>query len=515
MGGSAYGINVYGITVYNGIDTYNYHMAFYRKYTDDYYDFNNINLGTMSNLMTFNRNTTSYAISLDAPQTDGTMYIFTDRDEYKQDWISITGQEGQEITGGYGISSEYGRIFGVKLNKGQNTILVSMNVIIWNQPVFNKTYTINFNVASSSDPDSSDGGCGGGGGGCSSEPTTPPVNTTIDPTTNTVVVSVSETQLASLFAMLQDNPNEVKLAIIKIPKVTGLNNYGIELPYSAFIASNSSGIRLETDIGTLTLMDTILQNVVQSTAQNVKFNMGYVNVETLDQETQTLIGDHPIIRLNMEVDGQTTEWNNPDSPIIVSVPYTPTAEELANPEKIVIYYIDGQGNVVTIPNGKYDAATGQVVFTTTHFSDYAVAFNNKQFTDIDNEIIEHAVEVLAAKRVINGKTSTEFKPNDTVTRAEFITMLVRAFELNADFVQNFSDVSRDKYYYNSIGIGKELGIINGVGDGAFAPNATLTPEQIKIILDNLNKVKGINTENINVNGSNRGDVAVVLYELMK
>jgi len=363
---------------------------------------------------------------------------------------------------------------------------------------------------------------GSGGGGSSSEPTTP-VDTTIDPNTNTIVVSVSQTQLASLFAMLQDTSNEVKLAIIKIPKVTGLNNYGIQLPYSAFTASNSSGIRLETDIGTLTLMDTMLQDVVQTTdLQNVKFNMGYVDKSTLDQTVQNTIGNHPIIRLNMELDGTTTEWNNPNSPVIISVPYTPTAEELADPEKIVIYYIDGQDNIVTIPNGRYDSVTGQVVFTTTHFSDYAIGFGNKTFTDITDGVIRHKIEVLMAKGIVNGKTDTEFKPNDVVTRAEFVTMLSRAFEFNTTFANSFTDVDSDKYYYKPVGMAKEMGIINGVNATEFNPNGVLNKEQVEIIVNNLIKTKRLTVDNTaltallsGVDKGTREQVSVLIYNLIK
>ncbi|MGI6425202.1 MAG: hypothetical protein ACOX2A_09060 [Tepidanaerobacteraceae bacterium] len=49
--------------------------------------------------------------------------------------------------------------------------------------------------------------------------------------------------------------------------------------------------------------------------------------------------------------------------MMVSIPYTPTEEELANPESIVVWYIDGAGNVVTILNGRYDSETGMVTYT--------------------------------------------------------------------------------------------------------------------------------------------------------
>lgn len=57
-----------------------------------------------------------------------------------------------------------------------------------------------------------------------------------------------------------------------------------------------------------------------------------------------------------------------------SIPYTPTTEELNNPEGSVVWYIDAHENTAPVPSGHYDPATGTVTFSTTHFSDYAVGY---------------------------------------------------------------------------------------------------------------------------------------------
>jgi hypothetical protein len=407
----------------------------------------------------------------------------------------------------------------IELTDGDNDFRYVSEYNVWGIAIArnDSTFTIIRKTADTGNPNPPDGGTGGGGGGST---TTPPVDTTIDPITNAVVVSVSETQLASLFAMLEDRPDEIKLAIIRIPTVAGLDKYGIQLPVTAFTASNSTGIRLETDIGSLTLMDTMLQNTIN--AQNVKFNMEYVDKTALDEGIQNTIGNHPIISLNMELDGETTEWNNPDSPVIVSVPYTPTPEELANPELITVYYIDGLGNLNAIPNATYDSTNECMVFTTTHFSDYAVAYSNKTFADITDGNIKNAVEVLAAKGIVNGKTETEFKPNDTVTRAEFITMLARAFEFNKAFENIFTDMDSSKYYFKPVGMAKEMGVINGVGNNRFDPNGTLNKGQIEIIINNFRKIGKLNIDDVTlmsllskVDKANRGECAVLIYDLIR
>ncbi|MDD4801915.1 MAG: hypothetical protein PHF24_03060 [Syntrophomonas sp.] len=63
------------------------------------------------------------------------------------------------------------------------------------------------------------------------------------------------------------------------------------------------------------------------------------------------IGDKPLIQLTLSIDSNQTNWSNPDAPVTVSIPYTPTAAELANPESIVIWHIGGSGRAVSVPNG--------------------------------------------------------------------------------------------------------------------------------------------------------------------
>lgn len=68
------------------------------------------------------------------------------------------------------------------------------------------------------------------------------------------------------------------------------------------------------------------------------------------------------------------EFNNPSASVEVSVPYKPTAEELTKQEHIVVWYLDDKGVLTPVPSGKYDAGSGMVTFSTTHFSKYAVGF---------------------------------------------------------------------------------------------------------------------------------------------
>ena len=115
-----------------------------------------------------------------------------------------------------------------------------------------------------------------------------------------------------------------------------------------------------------------------------------------------------------------------------------------------------------------------------------------QFTDLGNHAwAEEAITRLVSKGVVNGTSATTYSPAKNITRADFITLIVRAFGFRATFSENFSDVSSSAYYYNAVGIAKELGIATGSGDNKFNPTASITRQDIMVIIDRAAKKAGV------------------------
>lgn len=92
--------------------------------------------------------------------------------------------------------------------------------------------------------------------------------------------------------------------------------------------------------------------------------------------------------------------------------------------------------------------------------------------------------------IIGGKSATEFDPEGDVTRAEFAKMVVGLFGYKAtsDAV-SFEDCKAEDWFTPYVAAGVEAGVIKGVSDTEFAPNATITREDACTILGRaLNKV---------------------------
>ncbi|MEN6309152.1 MAG: S-layer homology domain-containing protein, partial [Anaerohalosphaeraceae bacterium] len=193
-----------------------------------------------------------------------------------------------------------------------------------------------------------------------------------------------------------------------------------------------------------------------------------------------------LIQLSVSIDGKQTEWNNPDAPVTVTIPYMPTAEELANPESIVVWYIDGNGKAVSVPNGHYDPATGALTFATTHFSHYAVGYSKVSFNDVAaGEWYNKAVSFIAARGITTGTGNGNYSPESKLTRGEFIVMMMRAYGIEPDInpKDNFADAG-STWYTGYLSTAKRLDISGGVGNNMFEPGQEITRQEMFTLLYN-------------------------------
>ncbi|BFT74638.1 S-layer homology domain-containing protein [Paenibacillus sp. P36] len=299
----------------------------------------------------------------------------------------------------------------------------------------------------------------------------------------TAKATLTAEQLKGLESLTGSNTTSHKT--VTIHAVNGATGYALSIP-SAFFQNNSGSTQLDiqTPLGTLTVPKDMLENSDLSKSNYVVLSIRLADTSTFSSELKNSIGNHPVIDLNIEVDGQKLAWHNDKSPVTVSVAYQPSAEELLHPEHVNVWYVDDNGNVQRVPSGRYDAATGRVTFQTTHFSKYAIVYEIKSFADVtDIAWARKAIEVLASKGIINGVTDTTFGPSNPITRADFISLLVRTLGLKADYADgaSFDDVKTSDYFFNSVSIARKLGITNGADGKQFMPNAPISRQDLMVM----------------------------------
>nr|WP_256224178.1 S-layer homology domain-containing protein [Paenibacillus sp. 1_12] len=93
------------------------------------------------------------------------------------------------------------------------------------------------------------------------------------------------------------------------------------------------------------------------------------------------------------------------------------------------------------------------------------------------------VELLASKLLVKGRTETTFDPQSSISRAEFAAMLVRGLGLGEDKTNNFKDVSANDWYMGIVGVAAKAGLIEGDESGKFNPNASITREEMAVMIN--------------------------------
>ncbi len=109
---------------------------------------------------------------------------------------------------------------------------------------------------------------------------------------------------------------------------------------------------------------------------------------------------------------------------------------------------------------------------------------NSDFADLGEAAwAATAIKALAEKGIISGRGDGNFYPNDTVTREEFVKIIVMAFDaLDEKATASFDDVAEDRWSYKYIATANRLGLVTGLDEHTFNPTGTITREDMAVIM---------------------------------
>ena len=115
-----------------------------------------------------------------------------------------------------------------------------------------------------------------------------------------------------------------------------------------------------------------------------------------------------------------------------------------------------------------------------------------------SDIIDHWAESNIKQAMENGwiDTTNTFRPNDSITRAEFIKIVNRRFNFTEVEDITFTDVDKDAWYYEEVQKAVKVGYIKGNGDNTFEPNNPITREEVAVIITSIMNNKEENLEKI-------------------
>ena len=116
---------------------------------------------------------------------------------------------------------------------------------------------------------------------------------------------------------------------------------------------------------------------------------------------------------------------------------------------------------------------------------------NTEFTDISGHWGESQIQAFVNKGYINGYPDGTFKPNKSITRAEFVKIFNTTFGLTSNSGKVFNDTV-NHWAKNEIDIAVTNGVCNGMSVTEFAPDQPITREQAAKMIANYKKIKDTN-----------------------
>lgn len=121
-----------------------------------------------------------------------------------------------------------------------------------------------------------------------------------------------------------------------------------------------------------------------------------------------------------------------------------------------------------------------------------------RFEDLDTvPWAEQFIKKLALKGIIEGRTSRCFCPNESITREEFVKLLVSVFSINViGEDMRFDDVTSDDWYYPYVKCAYNAGIITGISASEFGAGQPITRQDMAVMTARAAYIAGLELTNV-------------------
>lgn len=189
----------------------------------------------------------------------------------------------------------------------------------------------------------------------------------------------------------------------------------------------------------------------------------------------------PFKSASMAFELSALHGEQPAKPFILKLQYD--AERMAgyDPRRIGLYRKTDDGKDWIYVGGLLNNKQHTVSVPVDRFGTYALLMYDRQFRDMDGHWSRPDVDAIVSRHVMKGLSETEFGPNRPVTRAELISIIVRALPAEKQAAKQnqagFKDVKKEAWYYEEVAEAASRGLIHG-SDGKFRPNDVATREEM-------------------------------------
>jgi hypothetical protein len=119
-----------------------------------------------------------------------------------------------------------------------------------------------------------------------------------------------------------------------------------------------------------------------------------------------------------------------------------------------------------------------------------LAITSAPATDYAGHWAEGTIQKWMDAGKISGYSDGSYKPDNNITRAEFVKLVNGTIDFNKKATVAYKDVTSADWFYDYVGIAQEIGYISGYSKDSFGPNDYITREQAASILARIQYLNG-------------------------
>ena len=136
-----------------------------------------------------------------------------------------------------------------------------------------------------------------------------------------------------------------------------------------------------------------------------------------------------------------------------------------------------------------------VVVTLQDGDKVKIVDNSTEFADVaDTYWGAEAVDFVSSRELMNGVGNGLFAPDDKLTRGQLCQLLYNLEDASAFGDSTFTDVADGAWYADAVAWAAFQDIVSGYGNGAFGPNDPITREQLTVMLYRYAQRKGYDVD---------------------
>ncbi|QJD82707.1 hypothetical protein HH215_05600 [Cohnella herbarum] len=180
---------------------------------------------------------------------------------------------------------------------------------------------------------------------------------------------------------------------------------------------------------------------------------------------------------------------NFSKPVSLTFKFDPT--KLSGNKRVVVFYYDEVQKKWVEVGGVVRG--NQITAEVTHFTKFAVMVVGQatsepeptiNFSDLSEHWAKASIKQAVSSGIVTGYQDGTFKPDKTVTRAEFAVMLMNALKTErAGAALTFTDTAKiGSWAQKEVAQAVQTGIINGYEDGTFRPAGEITRAEMAAMI---------------------------------